>query len=225
MIKNLFIYICIINCISTIIVESQVPSNDVLWNSFLNWKETFEFDFGSATEESYRFEIWKQNILEIGKNNDVEISTDFELIYQSENQLSTRSIDEAEPIMEFPISQNPTYSLNEFSSMTTTEFLASNTGVDESMLISPAVATAAGLGAGTIAAIVAGGVIASSAVVGGSVYAYKRSKSKQLSPEVELSEQPQPSDNSHLKRKSFIDLFKFAPKNSHKSITARQQHI
>ncbi|GAM18284.1 hypothetical protein SAMD00019534_014590 [Acytostelium subglobosum LB1] len=174
------------------------------------------------------------NLLEVAKLNEVrtegvDIYLDFATSTSDTTQRSLLA--EVEPVVSYPSEIQPTYSVNEFSDMSVSEFSEGHFGGDSTLADRPElIVAAATLSTGALAGAIAGGIAAVAAVsVAAGVIAYRRMNRKSVQVQVELESSSQASPVAttaqpvkKLRTRTLIDVFSFRPKNpSHKSITAR----
>ncbi|EGG18063.1 hypothetical protein DFA_06730 [Cavenderia fasciculata] len=220
---KVFIYLLVLFLVLVQLTKAQQPSDDELYSVFENWMVAYEITI-PADQLSDRFKIFKDNVVIVAglNSNHTEEVIDIELLYPaeslSESKRSLLAIEEAEPTISYPSMDQPSYSLNEYSQMTTEEFLASNTGFDGSEFIP--VAAAAGLAASTIGAIAAGSVFVAGTTVA-TVIVVKKHLNKKKKDAAEQTSEIEMEEAPRERRKTLIDIFRFHPKNSHQSITAR----
>ncbi|EGG16970.1 hypothetical protein DFA_07951 [Cavenderia fasciculata] len=220
---KLFIYLLltVLLALTATTSQAQQPSDGQLYSAFENWMQLYEISI-PADQLQQKFQIFKENIIKIAElnSNHSDDVVDIELVYPEESATQSRSllaIEEAEPTISYPSMDQPTYSVNEFSQMTTEEFLSMNTGFDGTEFVAPA----ATLAVSTIAAIAAGSAFLAGTAVATTVIVKKHLNKKKTEPVVEEKEIEMEEQVPKERRKTLIDIFRFHPKNSHQSITAR----
>ncbi|KYR02899.1 hypothetical protein DLAC_00378 [Tieghemostelium lacteum] len=199
-------------------VTAYVPSDNDLWNSFINWKDAYGIVYNDD-EIQTKFNNYKETLfglVEILSRN--QKYDDINLEYPNNSTLQARDLEalnEVEPIVTYPNSNTPQYAMNDFGDVSNADYLQYYAGGDSNAPESLAIAGAA-LSAGVIAAITAAGTVIVGGAIAGSVAVVKKYRKSDSEKPVEIEMTPQPKE----KRKSFIDIFNLKA-NKHKSITAR----
>ncbi|GAM24124.1 hypothetical protein SAMD00019534_072990, partial [Acytostelium subglobosum LB1] len=170
----LLLMIMVLPNLMTGVKSLDVPSDDILYQSFLNWMDQFNVAYTSQSILESKFITWKENIIFIANNNEQITTPDVEIEYNNQ-QTNMRSLLSMTPVETYPTLNSLQMSANSFSDLSNTEFLATHTGhIPGGSPVAVAAAGGPTLSTGVIVGVALSGTAFVSFLTAMAIYASKR---------------------------------------------------